>query len=244
MAKEGKQRDESRSVLSSLVGEAGQRPRVVLAVQDDVRRARRAIRPGVDLVELRIDQFARPDTGGVETVARALARSGRPLLATVRSAAEGGATFLDDPTRASLWRAALPHVAAIDVEIRCAAKFEQLFQEARRSGRLVVLSYHNFQRTPTFPQLEELFRRARARGADVVKLATHAAKAEHVWRLAQFTWAHRQFPVVTMAMGPLGPLSRLLLPLLGSRWVYTSVRPAHGQIALPRLLADLDFYFP
>ncbi len=173
-----------------------------------------------------------------------ITRFGRPLLATVRSAREGGAVQLADELREELWRVLLPRVAAIDVELQSTGNLSGLCRDARQRGCAIVVSYHNFDRTPATGQLQALYRRARAAGADIVKLAVWANDAADLWRLAALTWQHRAFPLVTMAMGPLGPLSRLLLPSLGSRWVYTSVTPAHGQIPLARLLNDLRFYFP
>ncbi|MCX8071901.1 MAG: type I 3-dehydroquinate dehydratase [Candidatus Binatia bacterium] len=213
-------------------------------MHDDVAAVRRAVRPGVDILELRIDQFAAHDPAHVAGIAATLRRLRRPLLATVRRAEEGGAQRLADETRCELWRAVLPHVAAIDVELQSAREFAPLLDEARAQGCRVLLSYHDFERTPTAQTLATLFRRARALGADAVKLALQAQQPDDVWRLAAFTWEHREFPVITMCMGPLGPLSRLSLPLCGSRWVYTSLQPKYGQIPLRRLLADLRFYFP
>lgn len=237
-------REKKLDRLPELVGPAGSRPKVVLAVTDDLAAARQFCSPGVDIVELRIDQFACHDPEHVERTATKISAVGRPLLATVRSAAEGGAVKLADRFRAELWRAVLPRVAAIDVELKSVAKLSDLCQQARAQGRAIVVSYHNFRRTPNWRELETWYHRARAAGADIVKLALWATDPSDVWRLALLTWEHRAFPVVTMAMGPLGPLSRLMLPLLGSRWVYTSVAPAHGQIPLSRLLSDLRFYFP
>ncbi|GBD26663.1 Catabolic 3-dehydroquinate dehydratase [bacterium HR30] len=232
------------SSLQRLVGLPGERPKVILAVKDDLSTVRRLCRPGVDVLELRIDQFGSRDPAHLERTAAKLQRFGRPLLATVRSATEGGAVKLPDPLRAELWRAVLPRVAAIDVEVRSVGKLSDLCRDARERGCTIVLSYHDFRRTPSMRELEALYQRARAAGADVVKLAVWATAPHDVWRVAAFTWEHRAFPLVTMTMGPLGPLSRLLLPLFGSRWVYTSVVPAHGQIPLFRLLSDLRFYFP
>ncbi|GIW44674.1 MAG: 3-dehydroquinate dehydratase [Candidatus Binatia bacterium] len=236
---------EHRGSPLPLVGRAGDRPRVVLAVRDHLAPVRRLCRPGVDILELRVDQFSRLDPAHVENVARQVGKEfGRPLLATVRWQREGGGAGLADQARLELFRTLLPHVAAVDVELRAPRSFQPIVREAQDRHRAVVLSYHDFERTPSARELERLYRRACDRGADIVKFAVQAHQAQDVWRLATFTWQHRESAVVTMAMGRLGPLSRLILPLFGSRWVYTSVAPAHGQIPLARLLEDLRFYFP
>ncbi len=87
-------------------------------------------------------------------------------------------------------------------------------------------------------------RQASGRGAHIVKIATLAKTAHDVQRLLQVTLAQRGQPLVTIAMGRVGSVSRLAFPLAGSLLTYTSLRPAHGQIPLTRLIADLQFYYP
>ena len=74
-------------------------------------------------------------------------------------------------------------------------------------------------------------------GADVVKLAAHATSMDDLRTLLAVTLAARRRGIVTLAMGPLGPLSRLVLPAAGSLLTYGHVgRPtAPGQMTVGEL---------
>jgi 3-dehydroquinate dehydratase-1 len=170
---------------------------------------------------------------------RRLRAAGRPVIFTVRSAAEGGKP-LDEARRATLYEAALPHVDAIDAEIISTALTVDLVPAARAAGRLVILSAHALEATPPQDGLLSLVDRGFGLGADVVKLAAHAAAIEDLRTLLAVTLASRRRGIVTLAMGPFGPLSRIVLPAAGSLLTYGHVGTptAPGQLAVAEL-ADL-----
>ena len=77
---------------------------------------RRAKARGLALLEARVDLFARHDASHVSaTVARA--NDILPVLLTIRASKEGGAWRSGDAARLSLYRALLPLVSAVDVEL-------------------------------------------------------------------------------------------------------------------------------
>src|SRR5689334_9841446 len=188
-----------------------------------------------DLVELRVDLFRDPQPRSLPGVLRRLRSAGRPVIATVRAAAEGG-TPLDDERRLALYLAALPEADAVDVEIASAGIVGELVPRARALKRTVILSAHVLDATPPVPALLALVDRARELGADVTKLATHAREHADLRTLLAVTLAAAN--VVTLAMGPLGPMSRVVLPAAGSLLTYAHVgRPTapSGQLALGEL---------
>jgi 3-dehydroquinate dehydratase-1 len=220
-------------------------PRVVLAVDGDrpaiLRRARRA---GVDLIEARVDQFRRRDPSTVaHTIAR-LRHYGLPVIGTVRSRLEGGATALSEVQRLQLYARLIPLVDAVDVELRAASLARTVIQAARKARVTVLVSYHDFHATPSMNVLTHLMHRARHLGADVIKIATMAQRADDITRLLEFTLAHRRQHVVTIAMGPAGSVSRLMFPLAGSLLTYTHDTPSHGQLPLRELATFLRRYSP
>jgi len=113
---------------------------------------------------------------------------------------------------------------------------------ARAAGRTVILSAHALDATPPRDALLALVDRAAALGADVTKLAAHARHLDDVRTLLEVTLAARARGVVTLAMGPWGALSRIVLPAAGSLLTYGSVgRPtAPGQLPVAELRALLD----
>ena len=200
---------------------------------------------GADVVELRADLFEDPRP---ETVTAALVRlraAGRPIILTVRAAAEGGRP-LDEARRHALYTAGLLHVDAVDLEIASGALVAEVAPRARATGRTVILSAHAFDAMPPEDALLTFVERAAGLGADVTKIAALACDVEELRRLLAVTLAARERAIVTLAMGPMGPLSRLVLPAAGSLLTYGHVgRPtAPGQLGVAELAAELRRLYP
>jgi 3-dehydroquinate dehydratase-1 len=198
-----------------------------------------------DVIEVRADLFddARPET--VTAALRRVRAGGRPVILTVRSAAEGGRS-LDEERRLALYAAGLAHVDAIDVEIASGALVAELVPRARSAGRAVILSAHVLDAAPPAEQLLERVDTAFTLGADVAKLAAHARHLDDLRTLLRVTLSAHERGLVTLALGPLGPLSRLLLPAAGSLLTYGHVgrATAPGQMAVAELAALVRRFFP
>jgi 3-dehydroquinate dehydratase-1 len=110
----------------------------------------------------------------------------------------------------------------------------------------VMLSTHDFDATP--PRTELLARVARAfdAGADVAKVAAHAPSLAELQVLLDVTRGVSPAPIVTLAMGATGPLSRLVLPAAGSLLTYAAAGAptAPGQLPLDELAALFDRLLP
>ena len=114
-------------------------------------------------------------------------------------------------------------------------KFEKaLAPAARRNGKQVILSYHNFKSTPPDRLLEGYLKKGKRAGADLVKIAVTPKKSSEVTRLLRFTERHRGDRIVIIGMGRIGAPTRILAPLRGSLLTYTFIgRPqALGQLGL------------
>ena len=224
--------------------ELGRRPCVVAAGGEDEIDALCAA-DGADVVELRADLFAEPSVAGTRGALERLRAGARPIVLTVRAAAEGGRA-MPEALRRSIYEAGLGLADAVDVEIASATLVETLVPAARRAGRTVILSTHDFRVTP--PRTELLARIARAwdAGADVAKVATHAPTLAELQVLIDVTRGVVPRPVATLAMGPMGPLSRFVLSAAGSLLTYAAVGTptAPGQTPLPELAALLRRFFP
>lgn len=216
-------------------------PKVAVSLRDGVpSRALTAMRrAGVDLVELRVDLFRSRDAR------RALAEVSRcrrfPVLATVRSAREGGRWTGSDAARIALFEALLTRVDAVDVELSSRRVLAAVAPAAKKAKKTLVVSFHDFKRTPTPAALRRIVRRARSAGADVVKIAARAVKSADVLSLGAFTAAHAEAGLITISMGREGAVSRVLFPALGSLVTFASYgKPtAPGQFDYASTLAML-----
>ena len=198
-----------------------------------------------DLLELRADLFDDPTSARLLDAVARLRATGRAIVFTVRAASEGGRA-MPDALRVELYRAALPHVDAIDVEIASGALVAELVPAARAAGRTVILSAHDFVATPSRDTLLTLVEAARALGADLPKLATHTTTLADLRTLIDVTLAAGADGVVTLGMGALGPLSRIALPAAGSRLTYGAAGggTAPGQTPVAELAALIGRLFP
>ena len=97
---------------------------------------------------------------------------------------------------------------------------QKIKNAVRKNGKHFILSYHNFIETPENGELLKRLEIAETYGADVAKLAVMPKSEEDVFRLLKITrQADRTMtiPVITMAMGELGRISRMI------GWLYGSV---------------------
>lgn len=206
----------------------------------------------IDVVELRLDYL---DNGLDKLAAAALTRQvaeltpDKILLVTFRTQAEGGAAAISDAGYAELYLEILENGKAdlLDLEMfRSEETVRKVVERAHERGVKVVMSSHDFERTP--PK-EEIVRRLclqQTLGADILKIATMPHNAGDVLNLLAATWEvhsqHSDKPLLTMSMGGVGVVSRLIGELTGSALTFGMVGKASapGQIAANDLYRVLD----
>ena len=204
----------------------------VIASIDELRLASR-MRAPPDLFELRLDHLPNlPESQ--------LSRLRRPLIVTARHPAEGGKKC----NRKRLLRQFLPYARFVDIELRSMPELREIWAEAGRLGVGRICSVHDFRRTPDLSILRKQFSRSRKINANIFKLVTRADSVRDLLTLFEFLWRHRALmPVSVMAVGKLGPISRLLLREAGSKFIYAPLRHAlyEGQLTLGQLRRHRDF---
>ena len=185
---------------------------------------------GLDIVELRVDQYSSFDTAYVVQEVKKFRAF--PSIATIRSAMEGGGWNLSEKKRKDLFENILPHVDAVDIELSSKEILKEVVAKAHKAKKLVFISYHNFDKTPTAEKLNQVIKEAKASGADVVKIATLAKNIEDVQVLAEFTIKNSSKNIITISMGSEGVISRIFFPSLGSLVTYASLggATAPGQL--------------
>jgi 3-dehydroquinate dehydratase/shikimate dehydrogenase len=184
-----------------------------------------------DLVELRLDTVADPDVAG------ALAGRRCPAIVTCRPAWEGGSFAGSEEERRRLLADAV-ELGAEYVDLEWRGRFDELI--ARRGGRGVVLSSHDFEGTS--PDLAAQLQAMRSSGAEVVKIAVTARKLSDCIALLDVgAQAGRQGGLVLIAMGDYGLSTRVLAARFGSMWSYAGGVSDIGQITAESLLKDYRF---
>ena len=197
-----------------------------------------------DLLEWRVDGYARvAEVAEIVSVLDGLRQiiGNIPLIFTCRRDREGGAQHIPQPLRQTLICAALAsgNVDLIDIELCNEEAFISAIRtQAKACGCKLILSYHNFQETPGETFLVGKLQEAEAAAADIAKLAVMPKNYSDVLTLLTATNQARNgavaIPLVTMAMGHAGRISRMAGGLFGSDITFGggSRASAPGQIPI------------
>jgi 3-dehydroquinate dehydratase-1 len=205
----------------------------VISARADLRAALR-LHSLPDFFELRLDALVTD----ISKVGRAISKLRAPLIITARHPLEGGANRLRAHERRELLLRFLPYAAYIDIELRSLRGFGAVLEAAQSSQTPVIISFHDFQNTPSQNQLRAKERAALVVGASIFKVASRTDNAAQLARLlAFFTKEHHPLPVSAMGIGKLGRASRIALARGGSVLNYAHLGKARiaGQLDLPSL---------
>ncbi len=167
-----------------------------------------------------------------------------PLLFTIRAEHEGGEEItLTEQEKVQLLSDVCKK-SAVDLVDYETSNEEKYVQEVRsvskEAGKTLILSYHNFTLTPDNDELMKRAKQVVALDGDIAKFAVMPKSKEDVFRLLEMTKAIDEaldVPVITMSMGDIGGLSRIV------GWAYGSVLTfgvgvelsAPGQMPVKRL---------
>lgn len=137
----------------------------------------------------------------------------------------------------------------VDVELQTDRALRKELIEAidclRRRTALIV-SHHDFGRTPSLRTLKALFQGCIDAGADIVKIVTWARRAEDNLRvLGLIADARRKdIALINFCMGPHGRISRIAAPMLGAYLSYGSLhkraRSASGQLTIREMTKIME----
>lgn len=199
---------------------------------------------GLDVFELRIDRYTSTDREHVLTQVQRFANVA--TIATIRTSDEGGEWTGSDEARLALFEAVIPLVDGIDIELASTGILQQVVQTAKALGKIVIISNHNFEVTPSLDRLVEMAQAAKGLGADFVKLSAMANSHEDLRSLAAFTIEHADLGLIVIAMGGHGTASRVFFPALGSRltYAYSQAWPVSGQLTYKETFEQLRLFYP
>jgi len=204
-----------------------------------------------DVVEWRADAYK--ELSGERLVAAAgdlrSVLADEPIVFTLRHSKEGGAQQIGQDLRANCIGAVLRSglVDLVDVELSNGRPFlEPIIKTAHDHGAAIILSFHDFETTPSNEMLLGTISAMIDQSADIAKIACMPREPGDVLRLLQVTLAARRIfpsvPLCTMSMGSLGSLSRVAGFLYGSDMAFAVGQEvsAPGQIPLSeaRALAE------
>jgi len=204
-----------------------------------------------DILEWRVDFFdGIGDTAQVMDVLAGIKQAARgiPILFTRRSMREGGERIaLSEGEVVALYGAvcASGDVDLVDFEMGNLPTDVLAVREMSRARDIkLILSFHDFQRTPPAEALEQRFAQAASLGADIAKVAVMPQGMDDVLTLLSATVRASKeldIPLVSMSMGRFGAVTRMCGWAFGSAMTFAvgEASSAPGQMAIEDVEAAL-----
>ncbi len=205
---------------------------------------------GADFIEIRADGL-KVEVENFSSETKRLLHNARlqselPLLLTVRNEKEGGVFPGSERDRANVILESLSLVEGIDVELRMEDELrDEIIQQAKSSNVDVIVSYHDLHSTPSEDALIGVLEEEESIGANIAKIAVFARNKRDVFsllRVLERALDRLSIPVIAIALGDVGRVSRVVAPLLGSvaTYGYVGRETAPGQIEAEKLREILD----
>ena len=199
-----------------------------------------------DLIEWRIDYFDEDMFAAAPEIFKTAAPL--PVLCTFRTKAEGGEREIDPAAYFALNEAlGALGVPMLDLELALClaheARAKQAIDALHARGAVLVLSSHDFEKTPPRDVLVERYRQMEALGGDLPKIAVMPQNQRDVMvLLSAMTEASAACgPLIGISMGELGKLTRVRGGAFGSVMTFASKGKASapGQIDAETLASML-----
>jgi len=203
-----------------------------------------AAKQGVDVVELRLDFLSNGDArDGVSKLVEECEEKKLECIVTYRPEWEGGKYKGDDAFRVkTLAEAAQLGADFVDLEYKLGQDAIQSFKSAAGDTKCqIIVSDHNYERTPSTRDLKELVQSIKLCGADVVKIATTATCTKDAFRMLQLAKDESSSgqQTIALAMGEKGLPSRLLAPKYGAFLTFGALAAGRESAPGQPSLADM-----
>ncbi|WP_296557634.1 type I 3-dehydroquinate dehydratase [uncultured Acetobacterium sp.] len=166
------------------------------------------------------------------------------LIYTYRSHREGGVFETPDAIRLIAVLAAIKsnRVDYVDVELASEPAFLEPIKGALKTAETQwLVSHHNFEKTLATAEMAAVFSAMEDAGGDVLKLAVMPHSMDDVRHLIQTTLAYNEKsekPMIAIAMGSLGAITRIAPDLCGGSLTYAAGagKTAPGQLSLEEIV--------
>lgn len=205
----------------------------------------------VDILEWRVDYFeGAKDLIEIQNVLEDMRKClpNMPILFTFRTSLEGGEKEIETKEYIKLNQEVIKtgFIDLVDVELfRGDEVVKEIVSLAHLNGVKVIASNHDFHTTPAKEEMISRLNKMKELGADLLKIAVMPNSKKDVLELLSTTNEMSEMmkdcPIITMAMGKLGRISRISGEIFGSAVTFGAVKKASapGQIAVEDLYSIL-----
>lgn len=186
-----------------------------------------------EMIELRLDLLNFSDEEYTQVLASKI-----PAIATYRYG-----TKEDDFRIDALKKAINLGAKYVDIEIDASKYFVgRMISYAQSKNCKTILSYHNFNETPSSKELEKIIEETKNLGADYIKIATQANTQTDVDRVLSLYKNNKN--LIAFCMGELGKYSRIESLNLGAEFAYAAFskekETASGQFTYTEMQKKLN----
>ncbi len=194
-----------------------------------------------DYAEIRFDflkQSQVPDA--LELVKKHLRR----CVCTLRPKNEGGIFSGNEKERISILKLISEYNPyLIDIEYNTLKKNKNLLNYIKKTKTDILVSWHDFKKTPNESQLNKMFNLMK-RFSKNVKIVTMAKSTNDSSLVLSLYHDAKPVNLIAFSMGDYGKISRILCLLLGSPFTYVSLGKAvaPGQFSLSEMKSILKMY--
>lgn len=190
----------------------------------------------IEFAEIRMDRMELTEKDIMEIFSQP-----KPLIATCRPG------YLNDKKRLYYLLEAIKAGAAfVDIELESESKFKKTVVEtAKKRQCSVIVSYHDFKKTPSNDALYGIIRLCFAEGADIAKIACKVNNTADAARLIGILGSSEfENRLIVIGMGEKGRIVRVVAPFFGGIFTYASMEEgketAEGQLEVERLKGIME----
>ncbi len=206
-------------------------------VEDALDSIRAAKEKGAELVELRLDYIGDLDDAKIGDLVDDVEM---PKIATLRSRREGGFWEGDENERINHLQTCLSFGAQyVDVEDSTDIGWRyEVSKSCKQNGAKMIISHHDFEKAPPRQEMIDICKNEYAAGANIAKIAVAPQGAEDVGNVLSVIehFKSQDKPIIGIAMGRLGAVTRVFGPQMGSFLTYAALEKgresAEGQLPL------------
>ena len=190
-----------------------------------------------DVIELRLDYLEKINESIMQEL---MQKAEKPVIVTFRKLNHGA--LIKDSERLSLLKKAIKSKAQmVDFEVETS---QEIIQEAilsKQASQQIILSFHDFEKTPPLEELTKIVKKMKLLNADVFKIVTFATNNEDSERvlslIPRINAIHKK--AIAFCMGEKGMQSRVECMKKGAFLTFASLKKgkesAPGQLTIKQV---------
>jgi 3-dehydroquinate dehydratase-1 len=187
---------------------------------------------GSDYVEIRLDYFKKIDIENFKKIVKPFSNK---CILTYRL--NGNFNKRIEKKKSIIKELIELKPAFIDIEEKYYKKILDLIKHIKNENIKLIISWHNFNGTPSINKLKEIFEKIKEHG-DIYKIVTNAKSINDNYKilsLYDYLNSNEKNKLIAFCMGEKGLISRILCVFAGAPFTYASLfnqKTAPGQLSI------------